>query len=242
MSMILVYGPSGSGKSRAMINLDPKSTGIICSDAKELPFKGWKKNYITEYEMVNTVDAKSGQMIKTRKIALSKSNYIQTKKPVSILKTLKEWNERPEIKTIVWDTMTHAIMYRFMTDPKVDWDFYKLLAREIYDILNYIQKMTTKDVIVIGHADVKLDASGTKIDAVRTIGKLLDEKVEIPSMFTIVLTTSITRDPEQKTNSYQFVTQSDGSSFGKSPEGMFEELNIPNDYNYVLQKIHEYYG
>ena len=229
MSMILVYGPSGSGKSRAIINLDPKTTGIICSDAKELPFKGWKKNYITKYK-------------EDGKISLADSNYVQTKKPASILKILQEWNARPEIKTVVWDTMTHAIMYRFMTDPKVDWDFYKILAREIYNILDYIQKMTTKDVIVIGHSDVKLDASGTKIDAIRTIGKLLDEKVEIPSMFTMVLTTSITRDPEAKTNSYSFVTQSDGSSFGKSPEGMFNELNIPNDYNYVLQKIHEYYG
>lgn len=160
MSSILIYGPSGSGKSTAIENLNPKFTGIICSDSKELPFRGWKKNYVTKLD-------------KDGKMSIEESNYIETKKPISILKILRGWNARPEIKTIVWDTMTHAIMYRFMTDPKVDWDFYKILAKEIYQILNYIQQMKTKNVIVIGHSDVKLDASGTKIDAVRTIGEKL---------------------------------------------------------------------
>lgn len=228
MSATLVYGPSGSGKSTAIRNLSPSSTGIICTDSKPLPFKGWKKNYITKYD----ADGKMNPAI---------SNYIETKKPASILKVLKIWEANLDIKTIVWDTMTHAITYRFMTDPKVDWDFYKILAREIYEILNFIQTMK-KDVIVIGHNDTKFDAStGGKIDAIKTIGKLLDEKVDIASMFTVVLTTAITKDSDGKPE-YSFRTQTDGSNFAKSPMGMFESLTIPNDYNLVLTKIHEYYN
>ena len=227
MSAILVYGPSGSGKSTAIENLPAEMTGIICSDSKPLPFKGWKNKYKTKF-------GENGKMMP------AESNYIETKKPPSVMKVLQAWNIRDEIKTIVWDTMTHVIMYRFMTDPKVDWDFYKVLAREIYEILNFIQTMK-KDVIVIGHNDTKFDAaSGSKIDAVQTIGRLLDEKVNIPSLFTVVLTTLVTKDGDGKPE-YLFRTQSDGSNFAKSPKGMFERLTIPNDYNLVLQKIHEYY-
>jgi hypothetical protein len=226
MGAILVYGPSGSGKSRAIKNLIPQNTGIISSDMKPLPFKGWKSNYVT---VLND----------SKKPDLLKSNYIETRKPASVLAVMKTWEKRNDIHTIVWDTMTHVIINRFMTDPNVDWDFYKILAREIYEILDYTGKMKT-DVIIIGHSDTKFDAnSGKKIDAIRTIGKLLDEKVDIASLFTTVLTTNIERDSNGVSH-YYFVTQSDGTSLAKSPEGMFE-LQIENDYNFVLQKIHEYY-
>jgi hypothetical protein len=229
MSAILVYGPSGSGKSTAIKTLDPSTTGIICSDSKELPFRGWKNKYITVYEEKDGV----------RLPSLQKSNYIQTKKPASVLKTLMAWEERPDIRTIVWDTMTHVIMYRFMTDPKTDWDFYKELAKEIYAILDYIQRMT-KDIIVIGHNDTKLDpATGNKVDAIRTVGKLLDEKIDIPSLFTMVFTTKIVTNAEGK-NEYFFENQTNGFSFAKAPDGMYDSIRIPNDYNFVLQKIHEY--
>ncbi len=226
MSGILVYGPSGSGKSTAIENLPHKHTGVICSDMKELPFRGWKSKYITVFEKGIPL--------------IARSNYVQTRKPASVLKTMKIWDERDDIQIIVWDTMTHVMMNRFMTDSNTDWDFYIALAREIYQILNYIPKMRT-DVIVIGHNDTQLDAStGNRMEGVRTIGKLLDQKIEIPSLFTVVLITKIERDSEGKSH-YYFVTQSDGSTFAKSPKGMFEDLLIPNDYNLVLQKIHKYY-
>lgn len=230
MSGILVYGPSGSGKSTASESLNHEHTGIICCDMKPLPFRGWKSKYITQFN-------EEGKPI------LAESNYVETRKPASVFKTLQVWNNRPEIDVIVWDTMTHVITNRFMTDDLVmgasGWDFYKTLAREIYGILDFIPKMK-KDVIVIGHSDVKLDAAGNKIDGVKTIGRLLDEKVDIPSLFTVVLTTRIERDSDGK-NHYFFTTQSDGQNFAKSPKGMFEDVKIPNDYNYVLNKIHEYY-
>jgi hypothetical protein len=225
MGAILVYGPSGSGKSRAIKNLPPQNTGIISSDMKPLPFKGWKSSYETVL-----VDGKKPDLLK--------SNYVETRKPASILAVMKTWEKRNDIHTIVWDTMTHVIINRFMTDPNVDWHFYKILAREIYEILDYTAKMKT-DVIIIGHNDTKFDANtGKKVDAIRTIGKLLDEKVDIASLFTTVLTTNIERDSNGVSH-YYFVTQSDGTSFAKSPEGMFE-LQIENDYNFILQKIHEY--
>jgi len=226
MSGILVYGPSGSGKSTAIKTLSPQNTGIISSDRKPLPFRGWKSNYKTVYNQENKLD-------------LLKSNFVETRKPASVLKLMRTWENRDDIHVIVWDTMTHVIVNRFMTDPKTDWDFYIVLAKEIYEIFDFVSKMKT-DVIIIGHSDTRFDANtGKKVDALRTIGKLLDDKVDIPSLFTVVLTTQIERDSDGKSH-YFFVTQSDGTTHSKSPDGMFEELRIANDYNLVLQKIHEY--
>ena len=44
---ILIIAESGSGKSTAIEQLDPKETFIINVANKPLPFKGWKGKYIT---------------------------------------------------------------------------------------------------------------------------------------------------------------------------------------------------
>ena len=69
----------------------------------------------------------------------------------------------------------------------------------------------------------------------KTIGKLLDDKVNIAGMFTIVL-----RCIEEGGKHY-FVTQAANGAVSKSPEDMFEDLTIPNDLSIVDQKIREYY-
>ncbi|MFR9207646.1 MAG: hypothetical protein ACLVKR_04745 [Lachnospiraceae bacterium] len=68
-----------------------------------------------------------------------------------------------------------------------------------------------------------------------TIGKLLDEKICLEGMFTIVL-----RCVNNMTE-HKFITQSDGGAISKSPEGMFDDLEIPNDLLHVDDRIREYY-
>jgi len=67
----------------------------------------------------------------------------------------------------------------------------------------------------------------------KTIGKLLDEKVCIEGMFTIVLRAL------KKDKQYLFRTQSDGYDVAKSPMGMFEEF-IDNDLKLVDSTIRKY--
>lgn len=69
----------------------------------------------------------------------------------------------------------------------------------------------------------------------KTIGKLIDEKVCLEGMFTICLRCMISD------GKHVFRTQSDGMDVAKSPMGMFEDLEIDNDLDYVDQKICEYY-
>lgn len=70
----------------------------------------------------------------------------------------------------------------------------------------------------------------------KTIGKLLDEKVCIEGMFTIVLRCI------EEGGKHLFVTQASQGAVSKSPIGMFEDLIIDNDLLLVDKKIREYYG
>lgn len=70
----------------------------------------------------------------------------------------------------------------------------------------------------------------------KTIGKLLDEKVCIEGMFTIVLRCI------EEGGKHLFVTQASQGAVSKSPIGMFDDLTIDNDLLLVDKKIREYYG
>ena len=69
----------------------------------------------------------------------------------------------------------------------------------------------------------------------RTIGKLLDEKVCIEGMVTICLRCMVEGDR------HYFRTQSSGVDISKSPEEMFD-LEIENDLKAVDTRIREYWG
>ena len=70
----------------------------------------------------------------------------------------------------------------------------------------------------------------------KTIGKLLDEKVCVEGMFTIVLRCVL--DGEEN----RFITQSANGAVSKSPMGMFEAQEVDNDLLMVDTTIREYYG
>ena len=72
-------------------------------------------------------------------------------------------------------------------------------------------------------------------EKIKTIGKLLDEKICLEGMSTIVLKTNVTDGV------YTFLTQNNGKDTVKSPAGMFPSYAIDNDLHYVDQKIRSYY-
>ena len=100
-------------------------------------------------------------------------------------------------------------------------------------MIEFIKKSVPKDkiVYVIMHEDV--DEFGNIKP--KTIGRLLDEKVSIEGMFTIVIRCIV------ENGKHLFVTQSAGNDVAKTPMGMFEELTIDNDITLVDRAIREYY-
>ena len=69
----------------------------------------------------------------------------------------------------------------------------------------------------------------------KTIGKMIDEKVCLEGMFTIVLRCIVSN------GKHVFRTQSDGLDVAKTPIGMFDDIEIPNDLAMVDKAICEYY-
>ena len=70
----------------------------------------------------------------------------------------------------------------------------------------------------------------------KSIGKMLDEKVCIEGLFTIVL------HSKYDDGKYIFPTKTDGNDVAKAPMGMFEDAEIDNDLKFVDNTIREYYG
>ena len=83
------------------------------------------------------------------------------------------------------------------------------------------------------HEDSLSDGKSFKL---KTIGKLLDEKVCLEGMVTICLRCM------SKHGKHYFVTHTDGDDITKSPEDMFSNTEIDNDLKAVDTTIREYYG
>lgn len=226
---ILVLGQPGTGKTSAARNLDPKETFIICPDEKALPFKGWKKNYKTTFKEDGKLD-------------LQNTNFYRTTSPQVVRSLVKAISDsKPEVKVIILDTITALMISELMKRiGEKGYEKFNDFASDTYSIVKMMDSLRDDlTVIVLAHVEENYDSDGTlRVTFMVPGGKLLKDKIKVESMFTTVLYTEV----EMKDNEphYQFLTQNNGKNSCKSPEGMFEDLRIDNDYAYVLQKIKEY--
>lgn len=111
--------------------------------------------------------------------------------------------------------------------------FYNQVGDHFWNLIQYIQNSLPDDKIVylMMHED-KSDFGDVKP---KTIGKILDEKVCVEGMFTIVLRCI------EEGGKHLFVTQAADGAVSKSPAGMFNELKIDNDLKAVDDRIREYW-
>lgn len=217
---IAIVGNSGTGKSTSIGNikgldiqgLDPEHTLLINVKGKPLPFAGWKNVFSKESK-----------------------NYFASSNPAAIIELLQRANDNEEIKYVVIDDAQYIMGEEFMrTALHTGFTKFSKLAKEMYDVINAgISLRDDMFVFFMFHAEETKD--GYKI---KTIGKMLDEKISIEGLFTVVLYSTV--QIEGGKASYQFVTNYDGQYPAKSPFGMFENIHIPNDLNYVVEKVKNY--
>ena len=220
-NLVIICGKSGSGKSTSGSNLDPKTTLWLNCDQKSLPIKGWKKNYSKENK-----------------------NYATAASLVDIVNTLKVIPEKAKhIKTIVIDTINRVMTDKVMGERHIKgFEKWASLSGGIYDIFTVINQVIPDDVdvFVLAHSDEGYTDMGAQYRKVMTAGKQLD-KIVLESMSSVVLFTHIESDGKGK-NEYFFQTQTDGVSTAKSPAGMFEDYQIPNDLQMVKDTMDKYYN
>ena len=221
--IVAVVGQTGTGKSTSVENLDPKETVIIGMTNKPLPFRGWKKNYTTGIQ--------------------EGGNFIITADASKIVKVLKYVSDnRPEIKQIIIDDFQYLMSTEFMVRSKEQgWDKFTDIAKHAWDVITTSRDLREDlKVFVLTHDEIIQENYQPK-RKIKTIGKLLDEKITLEGLFTVVLFTDVAREQNSEELSYRFMTQNDGSTTGKSPKGMFEKLYIPNDLSDVIKKMNAYY-
>lgn len=148
-----------------------------------------------------------------------------------IVKALREYGKT--YPSVVVDDFQYVMSNEFMRrSEEHTWDKFTDIARHAWDIANEVRSLPPECIVyIMCHTD-RDDEGNEKI---KTIGKLLDEKICMEGMSTIVLMTNVVDGV------YTFLTQNNGRNTVKSPAGMFPSYAIDNDLWYVDQKIRAYY-
>jgi hypothetical protein len=208
---VLILGKSGTGKSASLRNMPPADTLLIQVVRKPLPFKakGW------------------AYFDKTKN---SDGNIIVTDHWETILKAMRGTRR----KVIVIDDFQYVLANEYMrrTDER-GYDKFTDIGRHAWELITAASDLPPDvRVYILAHTDTN-DAGETKM---KTIGKMLDEKITPEGLFTIVLRTYVAD------GHYQFTTRNNGSDSVKSPMGLFDADRIPNDLAEIDSAIVDYYG
>lgn len=202
---ILIYGKSGSGKSRSLKNFEEDEIFFVNVVSKRLPFP---KKFKYEAKTADYEKIKSQLLKMPCKIAvIDDAGYL----------------------------MTNTFMSGH-SDKKggaSTFDLFNTIGDQFWNLIQFIKFKLPEDVrVYFMMHEISNDTGEIKV---RTIGKLLDEKVCIEGMFTVCL--------HCMTNGqrHYFKTQGGANDIAKSPEDMFE-LEIENDLKFVDNRIVEFYG
>lgn len=146
-----------------------------------------------------------------------------------ILEAIKKTDK----KTIVIDDANYLITNEFMNKSSVKgFDKYNEMGNNFFNLINGIKNVEGgKTVYLIMHEDT--DENGNIKP--KTIGKLLDDKVNIQGMFTICIRSMYDN------GNYIFRLKTNGQDCVKTPFGMFEDDTMENDLKAFDKVVREYY-
>lgn len=142
--------------------------------------------------------------------------------------------KNPTMKTYVVDDSQYLMVNEYFRKANDSgYQKYTSIGKNFSDLLEYIAYQVPDDVVVYFLHHTQITSDG-RIKA-KTVGQMLDNYLTLEGCVDVVLLA------QTDGQTHYFMTQSDGSNTAKSPEGMFE-LKIPNDLNFVNNRIREYYG
>ncbi len=201
-----VLGNSGEGKSFSLKHLDPKLVGVINVNNKPLPFRGGH-----EFKKIATDNAERIKQV-----------LLQSQAPIIVI---------DDFQYVMGNEYIGGANQKFTGDAA--FQRYNIMAYNAWSILNTAIREVpdNKRVYILSH--IQEDNGRSKI---KTIGKMLDDKIVLEGMVTMVLQTTV------QDSQHFFMTQNNGFNTVKSPEYMFQSDLIPNDLNAVDDAICDYYG
>lgn len=204
---VFIYGKSGAGKSRSLKYFAPNEILYINVEQKPLPFKG-KFDYVCKTDNVETMQEQLQKMGKVN------------------------------VKTAVIDDAGYIMTHHFMKHHRnmkgnASFDMYNEIADRMYNLVTFVKKSLPEDVVVyiIMHEDT--NDLGTTV--LKTLGRLLDQKVCLEGMVTISLR-CMSHDGK-----HFFRTVTDGNDITKAPEDMFPAAEMENNLKQVDEYIRKFY-
>jgi len=209
----MILGESGTGKSTSLRNLDPDHTLLIQAVKKPLPFRS------TEWKPA-TKDG--GSVFVTDNSEKIVAAMTRTRKEIIVIDDF-QYLLANEFMRRVTDVVTGNAAFAK----------YNEIARHAWDVLMAASSLQEyKRVYILSHTSTD-DFGKTKI---KTIGKLLDEKIVMEGLVTIVLKTVV------QNGNYLFSTRNSGNDTVKTPIGLFDDELIDNDLAVIDDAIFNYYG
>ena len=135
--------------------------------------------------------------------------------------------------TIVIDDANYLITNDFMENASIKgYEKYNEMAKSYFELINGIKNIEGgKTVYLIMHEDTDEDGNIKP----KTIGKLLDDKVNIQGMFTVCIRSVF------ENGQYIFKLKTNGQDCVKTPFGMFEQDTMENDLKAFDTVVREYY-
>jgi ABC-type dipeptide/oligopeptide/nickel transport system ATPase component len=219
--LIGIVGDTGTGKSTSVRHLDPKTTFYVNVASKEMPFRGSAKIY--------NVAAK---------------NYIEIENPKQIESVLQQVHEKaPHIKSVIIDDANYLMGFTLIKKAtEVGFTKFSLMAQDMLNMLMKAKKLRDDlTIFYMCHPEAVMDEEKIISYKMKTSGKAIDTQIKLDGLFSTVLYTYVETDKDGK-STYQFLTNRMGLYPAKSPDGMFEELLIPNNLEIVSQKVNAYYN
>lgn len=136
-------------------------------------------------------------------------------------------------KVIVVDDAQYIMSFQYMRRiQEKGWEKWNDIQGDFFNVIKEAESLPADTIVYfLSH----LERNDEGYEKIKTMGKMLDEKITIEGLFTIVLKTLV------KDGTYTFTTQNSGLDTVKSPIGMFDSYAIDNDLKYVDTKIRNYY-
>lgn len=205
----IVIGETGGGKSTSLRNV--KDGLLIQSIKKPLPFRGgdWK-----------LFDGKT-----------EGGNVFVTDDYEKIIKIM----QKTEKKKIFIDDFQYIIANEFMRrNQETGYGKFTEMANHTFQIIRAAMDLPDDvTVYIFSHSETN-EFGKTKF---KTIGKLLDEKIVIEGLVSIVFRAY----KDQMDGKHYFATKNNGTDTTKTPMGMFEGDRVENDIEEIDKIIREYY-
>lgn len=211
----MVLGQSGTGKTTSLRNLNPDDVLLIQAVKKPLPFRS------TTWVQCTKANPK-GAILVTDNAQTIVGAMQRTHKPIIVIDDFQYILANEFMRRVLDNETGNAAFAK-----------YNEIARNAWDILMTAGKLADETrVYILAHTQE--DDNG-RIKA-KTIGKLLDEKITLEGLLTIVMRTAVIN------GQYLFSTQNSGSDTVKTPLDMFADEHIPNDLAAIDQIITDYYA